>query len=71
MDIQMPNMNGYETTKCIRSLSRADATSIPIISMTADAFPDDVERAKHAGMNDHIAKPISITSLINIVKKWS
>ena len=71
MDIQMPNMNGYEATKCIRSLSRADATSIPIISMTADAFPDDVERAKHAGMNDHIAKPISITSLINIVKKWS
>ena len=71
MDIQMPNMNGYEATKCIRSLSRADAASIPIISMTADAFPDDVERAKHAGMNDHIAKPISITSLINIVKKWS
>ena len=58
MDIMMPVMNGYETTKMIRSLDREDAKAIPIIAMTANAFTEDRIKAKAAGMNAHIAKPI-------------
>nr|WP_330410459.1 ATP-binding protein [Coprococcus catus] len=58
MDIMMPVMNGYEATKMIRSLDREDAKTIPIIAMTANAFTEDRIRAKAAGMNAHIAKPI-------------
>lgn len=65
MDVQMPVMNGYEATQAIRSLERADAETIPIIAMTANAFAEDVKEAKEAGMNDHIAKPINM----DIVKK--
>ncbi|HUM83432.1 MAG TPA: response regulator [Lachnospiraceae bacterium] len=58
MDIRMPVMNGYDAARAIRSLSRPDAKSIPILAMTADAFSDDVQRCFDAGMNGHIAKPI-------------
>ena len=58
MDIQMPVMNGYEATRSIRALARPDAAAIPIIAMTADAYVEDVERCRRAGMNGHIAKPI-------------
>jgi signal transduction histidine kinase len=58
MDIQMPVMNGYEATKAIRSLARADAKSIPIYAMTANAYSEDVTHALSSGMNGHIAKPI-------------
>lgn len=58
MDIRMPVMNGYEAARAIRSLSRADAKSVPILTMTADAFSDDVQKCLDAGMNGHIAKPI-------------
>ena len=58
MDIMMPVMNGYEATKMIRSLDREDAKVIPIIAMTANAFTEDRLRAKEAGMNEHIAKPV-------------
>ena len=58
MDIMMPVMNGYEATKMIRSLDREDAKEVPIIAMTANAFTEDRIRAKAAGMNAHIAKPI-------------
>ena len=58
MDIMMPVMNGYEATKMIRSLDREDAKTIPIIAMTANAFTEDRIKAKAAGMNAHIAKPI-------------
>ncbi len=58
MDIRMPVMNGYEAARAIRSLSRADAKSVPILAMTADAFSDDVQKCLDAGMNGHIAKPI-------------
>ena len=58
MDIQMPVMNGYEATRKIRSLSRADAKTIPIIAMTADAYSEDVEKCMKTGMNGHVAKPI-------------
>ncbi len=58
MDIQMPVMNGYESTKAIRACNRSDAAAIPIVAMTANAFSEDVERARSVGMNAHVAKPI-------------
>ncbi len=58
MDIRMPNMNGFEATKEIRSLPRADAQTVPIIAMTADAFADDIQKCLDSGMNGHVAKPI-------------
>lgn len=70
MDIQMPVMNGYEATRAIRALGRSDACSIPIFSLTADAFATDVAKARDAGMNDHIAKPIEIDRLMDVLQKW-
>lgn len=63
MDVQMPVMDGYEATRSIRDLSHPDAEHIFILAMTADAFADDVAKALHAGMNDHISKPIDIELL--------
>ena len=60
MDIQMPDMDGYQATEEIRGLSRLDAKCIPIIAMTANAYREDVERAFKAGMNGHLSKPINI-----------
>ena len=60
MDIMMPNMDGIEATKTIRSLDRADAKSIPIIAMTANAFEEDAKRCFAAGMTAHLAKPFQI-----------
>ena len=64
MDIQMPEMNGYEATVKIRSLPRPDAADIPIIAMTANAYKEDVEQSVAAGMNGHIGKPIDIEELL-------
>ena len=58
MDIRMPKMNGYEAAQAIRRMKREDAGQIPIIAMTANAFDDDIEKSKAAGMNAHLAKPI-------------
>ena len=69
MDIMMPVMNGYETTKMIRSLDREDAKAIPIIAMTANAFTEDRIRAKEAGMDEHIAKPVDVEVLIKVIHK--
>lgn len=63
MDIRMPVMDGIEATTKIRALDRPDATSIPIIAMTANAFDEDVEETKKAGMNAHLAKPIEVNEL--------
>ena len=63
MDIQMPNLDGYATTKAIRQLPRADAGSVPIIAITANAYREDIERAYEAGMNGHLAKPIDIEAV--------
>ena len=57
MDIQMPEMNGYEASMAIRALDREDAAAIPIIAMTANTFAEDVQKSLDAGMNAHIAKP--------------
>ena len=70
MDIQMPNLNGYEAAKAIRSSNKEDAKTIPIIAVTADAFVSDVSKALSAGMNEHIAKPIDSEELYNILMKF-
>ncbi len=67
MDIMMPVMNGYEAAKMIRSLDREDAKEVPIIAMTANAFTEDRIRAKEAGMDDHIAKPVDAKLLIKVI----
>ena len=54
----MPDMNGYEAAQAIRSLNRPDAEDIPIVAMTANAFAEDVQKSREAGMNAHIAKPV-------------
>ncbi len=67
MDIQMPVMNGYEATRAIRALDRADAKTIPIIAMTANAFAEDVKEAMDAGMNGHIAKPLDMAVVREVI----
>lgn len=69
MDVMMPVMNGYEATRCIRSLDRKDAGTIPIIAMTANAFTEDIERAKNSGMNEHLAKPLNIPKMLSVIAK--
>ena len=69
MDIMMPVMNGYEAAKTIRSMDRKDAKAIPIIAMTANAFTEDRIRAKEAGMDEHVAKPIDVELLIKVIHK--
>ncbi|SCI21543.1 Sensory/regulatory protein RpfC [uncultured Ruminococcus sp.] len=69
MDIMMPVMNGYEAAKMIRSLDREDAKAIPIIAMTANAFTEDRLRAKEAGMDEHVAKPVDVESLIKVIHR--
>ena len=67
MDIMMPVMNGYEATKRIRSMDREDAKVIPIIAMTANAFAEDRLKAKDAGMDEHIAKPVDVKRLVKVI----
>ena len=69
MDIMMPVMNGYEAAKMIRSLNREDAKVIPIIAMTANAFTEDKMRAKEAGMDEHIAKPVDGKLLVKVINE--
>lgn len=69
MDIQMPGMNGYEATAAIRALSRPDASSVPIIAMTADAFTDAMRRAEEVGMNRFTTKPLNADVIKNILKE--
>ena len=69
MDIRMPIMNGYDAAKTIRALDRKDA-NIPIIAMTADAFSDDIQHCLDCGMNEHVAKPIDVDRLSQILKKY-
>ena len=70
MDIRMPEMDGYEATRTIRSMERADLKELPIIAMTADAFAEDVQSAKAAGMNGHLAKPLDIEMIVEELRKW-
>ena len=70
MDVQMPVMNGYDATRNIRALKRADAKTVPIVAMTANAFEEDKENALKAGMDDHLAKPLDIPKLIEMLHKY-
>ncbi|MCI9346613.1 MAG: transporter substrate-binding domain-containing protein [Lachnospiraceae bacterium] len=70
MDVMMPVMNGYEAAKAIRSMSRPDAAQIPIVTMTANAFAEDVQAAKDAGMNEHIAKPLEADVIARVLAQW-
>lgn len=70
MDIQMPVMNGYEATAAIRTCEHPDAKTIPIIAMTANAFSDDIWKSQEAGMNDHVAKPVEVSKLMEALNKW-
>ena len=70
MDIQMPEMNGYEATKAIRSLDdRPDGRTIPIIAMTANAFAEDVQASVDAGMNGHLSKPIVMDEVVKAIMR--
>ncbi|MCM1186457.1 MAG: transporter substrate-binding domain-containing protein [Lachnoclostridium sp.] len=70
MDVMMPVMNGYEATKHIRSLERSDAAGIPIVAMTANAFAEDVQAAKDAGMSEHTAKPLDPKVIERVLIEW-
>lgn len=70
MDIMMPVMDGHEATRTIRALDRPDAATIPIAAMTANAFAEDVQAAKDAGMNEHIAKPLDPEVMEGVLKRW-
>jgi signal transduction histidine kinase/CheY-like chemotaxis protein len=69
MDIRMPVMNGYEATRAIRSMDRPDAKTIPILAMTADAFEEDLRRAKDAGMDDYLTKPVDANRVYAALSK--
>ena len=69
MDIQMPEMNGYEAAQAIRALDRPDAKTIPIVAMTANAFAEDVQKSMEAGMNAHLAKPVDMAALKDVLAK--
>ncbi|MHC6203602.1 response regulator [Breznakiellaceae bacterium SP9] len=70
MDVQMPNMDGYESTRAIRALSRPDAQTIPIIAMTANAYKEDIDRALSVGMNSHLSKPIDISQVMTTLAQY-
>ena len=70
MDIQMPVMNGYDATRLIRSMEKADSAKIPIVAMTANVYPEDIQMSAQAGMNDHIGKPMNPRQLKDIILRW-
>ena len=69
MDVQMPEMDGFEATRCIRALNDASAKTIPIIAMTANVFREDMEQCLNAGMNSHIGKPLNINEVFDVIRK--
>ncbi len=70
MDIMMPVMNGYEATQAIRAMDRADAVSVPIFALTANAFSEDVRHSLDVGMNEHLSKPLSTEKLILTIARY-
>jgi signal transduction histidine kinase/CheY-like chemotaxis protein len=70
MDVQMPEMDGYEATRMIRALDIPEAKAIPIVAMTANVFREDVENCLSAGMDDHVGKPLDLSEVISILRKW-
>lgn len=70
MDIQMPNLNGYAATKCIRELYDKQMAEIPIVALTAKSFPEDIAKSLEVGMNAHICKPVSKNQLLETVRQY-
>ncbi|GHU82770.1 hypothetical protein FACS1894196_1640 [Clostridia bacterium] len=70
MDVQMPNMDGYEATRRIRALDRQDARRVPILALTANAYREDINAAMSAGMNGHLAKPIDMDEVMRALARW-
>ncbi len=70
MDIQMPVMDGYQAARAIRALEREDARTIPILALTANTFASDIGKTHSAGMNDHVAKPIDMERLLELLQRW-
>jgi len=68
MDVQMPNLNGYDTTQRIRKMADSAKSNIPIVAMTANAFKEDQQKAFDMGMNGHLAKPIDISKVFGTLK---
>ena len=71
MDVMMPEMGGLEATRRIRRLNRIDAKTVPIFAMTANAFMDDIERTKKAGMNEHFSKPLAMDKVIEMIGNYA
>ena len=70
MDIQMPEMDGLTATETIRKLDRADAATVPIVAVTANAFSQDAAAARQVGMNEHITKPVKVPKLNEVLKRY-
>jgi CheY-like chemotaxis protein len=70
MDIMMPRMNGYEATRAIRASDHPDSATVPIIAMSANAYAEDVEEALKSGMNAHVAKPIDVHRLFEVMYQY-
>ena len=70
MDIQMPNMNGYQAAEAIRKINDPSKAGIPIVAMTANAFEEDKKNAYDAGMNAHLAKPIDIQKMLETLTEF-
>lgn len=70
MDIMMPVMNGLDTAKAIRGLSRPDAPTVPIIALSANAFAEDIQKSKNAGINEHLAKPLEMDKVLKVIASY-
>jgi CheY-like chemotaxis protein len=70
MDVQMPEMDGYEATRRIRALDVPQAGRIPIVAMTANVFREDIDRCLASGMNDHLGKPINFNEILEKLQKY-
>ncbi|MCL2817566.1 MAG: response regulator, partial [Clostridiales bacterium] len=70
MDVQMPEMDGYEATRAIRALDIPEAKKVPIIAMTANVFREDIDKCLDAGMNDHVGKPINLDEVLEMLRKY-
>lgn len=70
MDIMMPVMNGLDAAKAIRGLSRPDAPTVPIIALSANAFAEDIQKSKNAGINEHLAKPLEMDKVLKVIASY-
>ena len=70
LDIMMPVMNELTAAKTSRGMEGKDAAEIPIIAMTANAFSDDIEQSREAGMNEHLSKPLDAQKLVEVIRKY-